>query len=316
MAGPHAQAGPAGDDGHPDRRRPRRRRRLVAARFRPCQPDRVRPLARLEAARCVARARRPRRALRARPTARRARLARPLLRRDGRRLQADEAARRRFLQDAAHELKTPLAVIDATTAAILDGVYPHDDEAPRDDPGPDAAPRPDRRRPQDAQPRRRPRPAPATRARRDPRPPGLGRRGPRGARNAARRSGSMSTARPGRSARRRSGPAPSGDRGARGQRAPPCAGRRPDPARGPRGGGRVVVVAVVDSGPGDRPDRPAPRLRSVLPGRPRPGSRDRRSGLGLAIVRAIVEAHGGHVRAANEPGGGARFELSLPAAAA
>ncbi len=42
------------------------------------------------------------------------------------RLQADEAARRRFFQDAAHELKTPLSVIDATTAAILDGVYPHD----------------------------------------------------------------------------------------------------------------------------------------------------------------------------------------------
>ena len=36
--------------------------------------------------------------------------------------QADES-RRRFLQDAAHELKTPLAVIDATSSAILDGVY-------------------------------------------------------------------------------------------------------------------------------------------------------------------------------------------------
>jgi signal transduction histidine kinase len=35
---------------------------------------------------------------------------------------ADET-RRGFLQDAAHELKTPLAVIDATSSAILDGVY-------------------------------------------------------------------------------------------------------------------------------------------------------------------------------------------------
>jgi two-component system sensor histidine kinase BaeS len=35
---------------------------------------------------------------------------------------ADES-RRGFLQDAAHELKTPLAVIDATSSAILDGVY-------------------------------------------------------------------------------------------------------------------------------------------------------------------------------------------------
>ena len=38
---------------------------------------------------------------------------------------ADES-RRGFLQDAAHELKTPLAVIDATASAILDGVYSPD----------------------------------------------------------------------------------------------------------------------------------------------------------------------------------------------
>jgi len=38
-------------------------------------------------------------------------------------LQAADESRRGFLQDAAHELKTPLAVIDATSSAILDGVY-------------------------------------------------------------------------------------------------------------------------------------------------------------------------------------------------
>jgi signal transduction histidine kinase len=42
-------------------------------------------------------------------------------------LQATEDARRRFFQDAAHELKTPLAVIDATTSAVIDGVYEHED---------------------------------------------------------------------------------------------------------------------------------------------------------------------------------------------
>ncbi len=42
-------------------------------------------------------------------------------------LQATEVARRRFFADAAHELKTPLAVIDATTSAVIDGVYEHDD---------------------------------------------------------------------------------------------------------------------------------------------------------------------------------------------
>jgi two-component system sensor histidine kinase MprB len=38
------------------------------------------------------------------------------------------------------------------------------------------------------------------------------------------------------------------------------------------------------------------------------------SGLGLAIVRQVAEAHGASVSAANEPGGGARFTLSFPAA--
>jgi signal transduction histidine kinase len=42
-------------------------------------------------------------------------------------LQRSDAIRRRLFQDAAHELKTPLTVIDATTTAILDGVYDHDD---------------------------------------------------------------------------------------------------------------------------------------------------------------------------------------------
>ena len=42
-------------------------------------------------------------------------------------LEGADEARRRFLQDVVHELKTPLAVIDATTSAVLDGVYAHDD---------------------------------------------------------------------------------------------------------------------------------------------------------------------------------------------
>lgn len=38
-------------------------------------------------------------------------------------LEVSEASRRRFLQDAVHELRTPITVIEATTSAIIDGVY-------------------------------------------------------------------------------------------------------------------------------------------------------------------------------------------------
>ena len=44
------------------------------------------------------------------------------------RLQVNEAQRRALLADVAHELRTPLAVIRGNVEAMLDGVYPRDDE--------------------------------------------------------------------------------------------------------------------------------------------------------------------------------------------
>ena len=38
-------------------------------------------------------------------------------------LQRSDESRRRFLQDAAHELGTPVTAIQTTVSAILDGVY-------------------------------------------------------------------------------------------------------------------------------------------------------------------------------------------------
>ncbi|HUA12213.1 MAG TPA: HAMP domain-containing sensor histidine kinase [Solirubrobacteraceae bacterium] len=70
-------------------------------------------------------------------------------------------------------------------------------------------------------------------------------------------------------------------------------------------------LEVRDHGPGiageDLP-RVFDRFYRATAARSRPGS-----GLGLAIVRQMAETHGGSVSAANDPQGGARLTLELPA---
>jgi signal transduction histidine kinase len=74
--------------------------------------------------------------------------------------------------------------------------------------------------------------------------------------------------------------------------------------------GKEVVVAVEDSGTGiDMED--VDRLFQPLYTTKADGL-----GMGLAIARSIVEAHGGQLRASNKTGGGATFEFTLPASAA
>jgi two-component system, OmpR family, sensor histidine kinase KdpD len=79
-------------------------------------------------------------------------------------------------------------------------------------------------------------------------------------------------------------------------------------------GGRVTI-AVADRGPGIRPDELDKVFAKFYRGRAGTASVEG-TGMGLAIAKSIVEAHGGNVRAANRPGGGALITMSLPVAPA
>ena len=86
------------------------------------------------------------------------------------------------------------------------------------------------------------------------------------------------------------------------------AGHRTLVLRATRADAATVEVAVQDSGTGIE--------RTVLDHIFDPFYTTKADGLGmgLAIVRTIVEAHGGRVRAANNPGAGATFSFTLPVA--
>jgi signal transduction histidine kinase len=73
-----------------------------------------------------------------------------------------------------------------------------------------------------------------------------------------------------------------------------------------------IVLLVDDDGPGIAPDK---RELLLEPFVRLEGSRNRQTGgagLGLAIVRNLIEAHGGQVRIADAPNGGARIHVKLP----
>jgi two-component system sensor histidine kinase KdpD len=72
----------------------------------------------------------------------------------------------------------------------------------------------------------------------------------------------------------------------------------------------VVTVEVADRGPGFAPGDDERVFEKFYRGREKAGRSG--VGLGLAICRAIVEAHGGRIWAENRPGGGAVIRFTLP----
>ncbi len=98
--------------------------------------------------------------------------------------------------------------------------------------------------------------------------------------------------------------------GAAGPRATGPAGQSPAPqSAGPEGAGAgAVAIRVRDEGDGIAPEL-APRVfRQFWRGKRHGGA-----GLGLFIVKGLVEAHGGTISVHRAPGGGAEFRFNMPA---
>jgi two-component system sensor histidine kinase BaeS len=226
-------------------------------------------------------------------------------------LEVSEATRKRFLQDAVHELRTPITVIEATTSAIIDGVYnpePRHIETIRSQARllsrivddlrtislAEAGTLELRREPTEVASTLR-RVAEGFRARADTNGVGIEVEAP---------EAFVVDADP--------------------QKLRQVLGSLVDNAlRYTPAGGRIVLAASVeargvrfdvrDSGPGVAPEDLPHVFERFYQADP---SRDRArgsSGLGLAIVKALAEAHGGVVGVENAAPGGADFWIMLPA---
>jgi signal transduction histidine kinase len=80
--------------------------------------------------------------------------------------------------------------------------------------------------------------------------------------------------------------------------------------RAERHGDTEIEVAVEDSGPGIAPERLGRLFEPFFT------TKANGMGIGLAISRTIIEAHGGRIWAENNAREGATFRFTLPLAAA
>ena len=80
--------------------------------------------------------------------------------------------------------------------------------------------------------------------------------------------------------------------------------------------GTHVALAVADTGEGMPADVLPYVFERFYRGDPARSQQDGESGLGLAIAKSIVEAHGGTIAVASTPGYGTIFTITLPIAAA
>ena len=73
---------------------------------------------------------------------------------------------------------------------------------------------------------------------------------------------------------------------------------------------RELEVSIIDSGPGIEAEQLPKLFERFYTTR----GDAKGTGLGLALTRAIVEAHGGTIRAVSSASGGAAFIVRLPSA--
>ena len=73
-----------------------------------------------------------------------------------------------------------------------------------------------------------------------------------------------------------------------------------------------AVIEVADPGPASRPSTPQRVFERFFRADPSRARSSGGSGLGLSIVSAITEAHGGRTEVESTPGRGSTFRVFLP----